>query len=113
MMAEPGGYAGKILRVDLTNERLTDEKMEEATLRKYIGGTALGVKILYDEVPGGVQWSDPGNRLILATGVLTGTGAPGSANFTVATKGPLTDFLSCSQANGFFGPRLKFGGDEA
>jgi len=113
MMAEPCGYAGKILRVDLTNERLTDEKMEEATLRKYIGGTALGVKILYDEVPGGVQWSDPGNRLILATGVLTGTGAPGSANFTVATKGPLTDFLSCSQANGFFGPRLKFAGYDA
>lgn len=112
-MARPGGYAGKVLRVDLSNERLADEQLDEATLRKCLGGTALGVKILYDEVPGGIEWSDPGNRLIFAPGVLTGTGAPGSANFTVATKGPLTNFLSCSQANGFFGPRLKFAGYDA
>jgi len=54
-MAKLGGYMGKILRVDLTNERLTDEKVDEATLRKFLGGTGLGTKIMYDEVP--ARWS--------------------------------------------------------
>ena len=45
------GYAGKILRVDLTNERLSEETLDEATLRKWVGGVGFGAKYLYDEVP--------------------------------------------------------------
>lgn len=45
------GYAGKFLRADLTLERLSDERFNEETLRKYIGGTGIGTKVLYDEVP--------------------------------------------------------------
>ena len=109
-MAELGGYAGKMLRVDLTKERITDEKVDPATLRKFLGGSGLGTKIMYDEVPGGIEWSDPGNRLIWATGPLTGTRAPGSGTYAVATKGPLTNLLTATHCNGYFGPRLKFAG---
>ena len=109
-MAKLGGYAGKILRVDLTNERITEEKLDEATLRRFVGGSGLGTKILYDEVPGGIEWSDPGNRLIWATGVLSGTRAPGCGTYAVVTKGPLTNLLTATHANGFFGARLKFAG---
>ncbi|MFC2018061.1 aldehyde ferredoxin oxidoreductase family protein [Chloroflexota bacterium] len=109
-MAKLGGYAGKILRVDLTNEHLTDELIDEATWRKYIGGTTLGTKVLYDEVPKGTEWSDPENRLIWMTGPFTGSGSPGSANYSVTTRGSLTGFLASAQANGWFGPRLKFAG---
>jgi len=112
-MTELGGYVGKILRVDLSDERISEEKLDEASLRKFIGGTGLGAKIMYDEVPAGVEWSDPGNRLIWAPGVLSGTKAPGSSTYTVATKGPLTNFFTASQANGFFGTRLKFAGYDA
>ena len=38
-----GGYTGKILRVDLTNEKISTEHPDRDTLRKYVGGTALGV----------------------------------------------------------------------
>ncbi|MFC1925515.1 aldehyde ferredoxin oxidoreductase family protein [Chloroflexota bacterium] len=109
-MAKLGGYVGKLLRVDLTNERLTDEYIDEATWRKYIGGTTMGTKILFDEVPPDTDWSDPENRLIWMTGPFTGSGSPGSANFSVVTKGSLTGFLASAQANGWFGPRLKFAG---
>jgi len=104
---------GKVLRVDLTKERLTEEKLDEATLRSFIGGSGLGAKILYDEVPKGVEWSDPENRLIWATGVLGGTRAPGSGTYAVVTKGPLTNLLAAAHANGFFGARLKFAGYDA
>lgn len=112
-MAELGGYMGKILRVDLTKERLTDEHLDEAMLRKYLGGTGLGARLMYNEVPAGVQWSDPANRIIWTAGVLSGTKAPGSGQYAVTTKGPLTNMFVASHCNGFFGARMKFAGYDA
>jgi len=42
---EMGGYVGKILRVDLTSERISEEILDIETLRKYVGGTALAPNI--------------------------------------------------------------------
>ena len=104
------GYAGKLLRVDLSNERVTEEKLDEETTRKYVGGTGFGAKYLFEEVPAGVDWSDDGNRMIMATGPVGGTRLSGSGTFSVVTKGPLTNGAVASQANGFFGAFLKFSG---
>ncbi len=104
------GYAGKLLRVDLTNEQITEEKLDEETARKYIGGTGIGAKYLYEEVPAGVEWSDEGNRLIIASGPLGGTTIGGSGTISVVTKGALTNGATSSQANGFFGAFLRFAG---
>lgn len=67
-MSDFGGYAGKFLRADLTREQITDIIFDEETLRKYIGGTGIGAKILYEEVSPKTDWNNPGNRLIFATG---------------------------------------------
>jgi aldehyde:ferredoxin oxidoreductase len=104
------GYAGKLLRVDLTNEQITDEWYDEETARNYIGGTGIGAKYLFKEVPAGVQWSDQDNRIIMATGPLGGTRIGGSGTFSVVTKGSLTNGAVASQANGFFGAFLRFSG---
>ena len=48
------GYAGKLLRVDLTNEKISEEDIDEITARKYVGGTGIAAKYLYEEVPAGV-----------------------------------------------------------
>jgi aldehyde:ferredoxin oxidoreductase len=104
------GYAGKLLRVDLSNEKITDENLDEETARKYVGGTGLGAKYLYEEVPAGVEWSDEDNRMIMATGPVGGTRMGGSGTFSVVTKGPLTNGAVATQANGFFGTFLKFSG---
>ena len=107
------GYAGKILRVDLTNERLTEEVLDEATLRSLFGGVGFGARYLYDEVPAGVAWDDPDNRLIVASGPLGGTRAGGSGTISFSTKGPLTNGATSTQANGFMGAFMKFAGYDA
>ena len=104
------GYGGKLLRIDLTNEQVTKEYLDEATLRKWVGGTGLGAKYLFEEVPAGVAWSDAENRLILTTGPLGGTSIGGSGTVAVVTKGALTNGAAASQANGFFGAYLRFSG---
>jgi len=107
------GYAGKLLRVDLTNEKITEETFDEETARKYFGGTGLGAKILFEEIPAEVQWAHPENRIILASGPLGGTRVMGSANFSVVTKGAMTEGPTATQANGYFGAFLKFAGFDA
>jgi aldehyde:ferredoxin oxidoreductase len=104
------GYAGKLLRVDLTSEQITEEELDEETARKYIGGTGIGARYLYEEVPAGVEWSDEGNRLIIASGPLGGTRVGGSGTVSVVTKGALTNGAVAAQANGFFGAFLRFCG---
>jgi aldehyde:ferredoxin oxidoreductase len=107
------GYAGKIIRVDLTKGSVTPEALDEATLRKYVGGAALGMKYIYDEVSPSIEWSAPENRLFIGTGPLTGTRVGGSGAITVVTKGALTNGMASTQANGLFGAYLKFAGFDA
>jgi len=106
----PGGYTGRILRVNLTDERITEESVDEPTLRKYIGGTGLAAKFLYEEVPPGVKWDHPDNRLIFSLGPLNGAPVAGSGTYSVVTKGILTDGATSTQASGNFGAYLKFSG---
>ena len=105
-----GGYMGKILRVDLSRERISEEVPDEATLRKYIGGTGLGVKYLYAEVPPVVAWNDPENRIMFMAGPFSGTRVGGSGIFSVVSKGPKTGLAGTTQANGYFAAFLKFSG---
>ncbi len=105
-----GGYTGRILRVDLTSRKFSEERPDEAVLRKFVGGTGIGIKYLYEEVPAGTDPFSPDNRLYWASGPLGATRIPGGGTFTVVTKGILTGGASCSQANGFFGAYLKLSG---
>ena len=107
------GCTGKILHVDLSSRRTSEENLDDATLQKFPGGTSLGAKILYEEIPPMTEWSDPENRLYMGSGPLGGTVLAGSANFTIMTKGPLTNGAGASQANGFFGAYLKLNGFDA
>ena len=104
------GCGGKYLRVDLSNGRTKFEQLDEKTHRNYVGGAAYGVKVLYDEVPPGTEWSDPDNRLIVASGPLGGTRVNGSGSVSVVTKGPLTNGAASSQANGFLGAYMRLNG---
>ena len=114
IVAGPAGrYEGRVLRVDLIRERVSDEKIEEATLKAYLGGTGLGARYLYDEVPPHVAWSDPENRLVLAAGPLNGTRMAGAGCFSVVTKGAMTEGATSSQANGYFGAYLRISGFDA
>ncbi len=105
-----GGYAGRILRVDLSSGEMSEDRPDAASLRKWVGGTGLGMKYLFDEVPPGVEWDSPENRLILCTGPLAGSVVRGSGIFSVVTKGPMTNGATSSQANGYLGAYMKMSG---
>ncbi len=109
----PGGYAGKILRVDLARGRSWSEPWSPEQMRSYLGGAGLGAKILWDEVPAPVTWDHPDNRLILATGPLAGLPVWGTGGLSVVTRGAMTNGATSTQANGFFGACLKYSGYDA
>ena len=98
------------MRIDLDTGKIDVEEIRNETARKYVGGTGLGAKYLYEEVPPGVEWSDPKNRMMWFTGPLAGTKVAGSGSFSVISKGPMTNMAGASQANGFFGAFLRFTG---
>ena len=80
----PFGWMGKILDVDLTTRKIgIRDTMTYA--RNYIGGRAVARRIAWEEVPPGIDAYDPKNRVIIATGPLTGTLAPTSGR-TVMTS---------------------------
>ncbi len=111
-MPTGNGYAGKILRVDLTNEKCTDEVLSDAELRKWVGGAGFGAKYLYDVKPE-TAWDSPDNRLIVASGPLGGTRMGGSGTISLSAKGPLTGGATSTQANGYMGAYMKFSGYDA
>jgi aldehyde:ferredoxin oxidoreductase len=104
------GYVGKFLRIDLTNETITEDSFDAETWRKWVGGSGIGAKILYDEVRPGIDWYAPENRIIIASGPLGGTSISGGGTYSLVTKGPLTNGAVTSQANGFFGAFLRRSG---
>jgi aldehyde:ferredoxin oxidoreductase len=105
-----GGYFQKILRIDLSENKITKEPIDLKLLRQFIGGTGLGMRLLYDETIPGLDPYDARNRIIIATGPLTGTLVPGSGTYSVLTRNTLTGLVAASQSNGFFGARLKQAG---
>ena len=68
-----GGYLRKMLRVDLSTGKITVELPKTRLLQQYIGGTGLGIRLLYDETVPGSDPYDVRNSIIIASGPLTGT----------------------------------------
>ncbi len=107
------GYRGKILRIDLSNKSYTAEKLAYDDALKFIGGRGLGTKIMFDEVDPTIDAFDPANKLIIATGPMTGTPTPAGGRYMVVTKSPLTGTIASSNSGGYWGAELKFAGYDA
>ena len=104
------GWTGKILRVDLTNGTSKTEPLNMEWADKYLGQRGLASKYLVEEVDPKADPLGPENKLIMATGPLTGTCASTGGRYSVITKGPLTGAIACSNSGGYFGAELKFAG---
>jgi len=107
------GYAGRILRVNLTEADLKYEPLPERLTEGFIGGAGFATSILYDEVAPEVPAFSPGNKVVFAIGPLTGTLIPGTSRYVVASKSPLTGLLGEADAGGFWPAELKFAGFDA
>lgn len=106
----PNGYAGRILRVNLSSKRVFTEKLNENLIKDFIGGRGINLKILYDEVPARVKPLDPDDRIIIGVGPLTGTFAPSAGRCQCTTKSAITGIFGDSNMGGHFGAELKFAG---
>jgi aldehyde:ferredoxin oxidoreductase len=105
-----GGYAGKILRVNLTDQTATLEPVSLNLAKQYLGGAGFAFKYLYDELKPRTPALSEANKLIFAVGPLNATGAPCSNRMAVASKSPLTNTIAAAFSGGHFPNELKRAG---
>ncbi len=103
-------WAGKILRVNLTAGTVKSEPLNMEWARAYLGSRGLATKYLVEEMDAKTDPLSVDNKIIWATGPLTGTMASTGGRYTVVTKGPLTGAIACSNSGGYWGAELKMAG---
>lgn len=103
-------WANKVLRVNLTEGTCNSEDLNQEWAQEYIGQRGLATRYMVEEVDPACDPLGPDNKLIFATGPLTGTMASTGGRYSVITKGPLTGAIACSNSGGFLGAELKAAG---
>ena len=103
------GYAGKILRVNLSNGDVWTEPTSKYA-RELLGSSGIAVKILYDELKAWVTPYDPANLLIFGAGSLVGTTAPGANKMNISTLGPEMGGWASGCSDSYLGGELKWAG---
>ncbi|MEK7777894.1 MAG: aldehyde ferredoxin oxidoreductase N-terminal domain-containing protein [Chloroflexota bacterium] len=111
-MAIQGGYAGQVLRVDLSRETIGKEPLpEEDVLRRYVGGTGLGLYYLLKEAPPNTEATDTESPLIFMLGPLTGTPAVNSSDWTIVCYNFCIPYSAgVGHGHGYWGAYLKHAG---
>jgi aldehyde:ferredoxin oxidoreductase len=105
-----GGYTGKILRINLTNQTTKEEALPLEIAKDFIGGAGFGIKYLFDEVKAGTDPLGPENKLIFASGPFSGTTIPCASRMAVAANSPLTNAVGVALTGGYFPVELKYAG---
>jgi aldehyde:ferredoxin oxidoreductase len=99
-----------VLRVNLADGTFKSEPLNMVWAMDYLGQRGLATKYLVEEVDPKVDPLSPDNKLIMATGPLTGTMASTGGRYSVITKSPLTNAVACSNSGGFIGAEIKQAG---
>jgi len=110
-MTNAFGYAGKMLRVDLSSGRTTSVLTADYA-DNFIGGRGIAARMYWDEVSPDLEPYDPENCLYFMTGPLAGIRGLAGQRWEIAGKsygiGP-KQFLHCNMG-GRWGARLKLAG---
>jgi len=109
----PGGYNGKLLRVNLSVNSIKIEELDARFLRRYIGGAGFISYYLWKELKPKTDPLGPDNKLILAAGPITGLTIPGASRNCVGAKSPLTGTIAKSESGCFWAAELKRAGFDA
>ncbi len=104
------GWHKKLLRVNLSAGTCVSEPLNLEWAQAYLGQRGLATKYLMEEIDPAIDALSPDNKLIIATGPLTGTMAATGGRWSVVTKGALTGAIACSNSGGQFGGELKQAG---
>ena len=103
-------WANKVLRVNLNEGTCSSEPLNMEWAKEYIGQRGLATRYMVEEVDPACDPLGSDNKLIFATGPLTGTMASTGGRYSVITKGPLTGAIACSNSGGYLGAELKSAG---
>ena len=104
------GYAGKILRVNLTTGEIHKEPYPEDVARDLLGGRGMGIYTLWNEVPAGADPLGPENKLIASSGILSGLLVPGAGKMDWTCKSPQTGGYASSSVGGHLTSEMKYAG---
>jgi len=104
------GYAGKILRIDLSNRKASTEDLYMPTARQFLGGRGFNMKTLYDELKPGMDPKSEDNKYLIGTGMFGGTLCPFGTRINVSGKSPQTGIIGDSNAGTHFAADLKYAG---
>ena len=110
MSTKYGGYMGKVLKIDLTVQEVSEYPFSDRERELFIGGKTMAAKILGDHLKGTEKAFSKENLLVITTGPLTGSGAPSSSRFNISTLSPQTGYITSSNCGGNFGYYLKKAG---
>jgi aldehyde:ferredoxin oxidoreductase len=105
------GYAGSILRINLTDESVTKTPTSEYA-RDLLAGRAINAKLMFEESEAGVSAFDPGNPVIIGAGLLVGSGVLGAVRHEITTRSPeqVPEGFGNVGSGGTFGPEMKYAG---
>lgn len=110
------GYAGKVMKIDLTTKKVSEYPFSDKERELYLGGKIMAAKIVYDylkDKPGKMDPFSPENIIVITTGPLNACGAPCSSRFNTSTISPLTGYYTSSNCGGNFGMGMKRAGYDA
>ncbi len=112
-MADICGYNGRILRVNLSQGAISVDEPGEDFYRRYIGGRGFIAYFLLKELAAGEDALGSGNKLVFATGAVTGAPIAGSGKNSIGAKSPLTNGYGDAEVGGFWGAEFKHAGYDA
>jgi len=104
------GYGGKLLRINLSTDKIESKDLPDKLVKEYIGGRGFTARILYDELKPGIDPLGPDNKVVVASGPLAGLFVPGAGKLTFAAKSPATNSYGDSNVGGMLAAEIKFAG---
>jgi aldehyde:ferredoxin oxidoreductase len=104
------GFAGKILRINLTTSKISTEDVTDELVERYLGGAGFVSYYLYNELKPDTDPLGPDNKLFFCIGPFTGTLWPQGSRYVVAAMSPLGAGWGEAHSAGHWGPELKLAG---
>jgi aldehyde:ferredoxin oxidoreductase len=104
------GFIGKLLKVNLTTNKIDEENLDESIAKDFLGGAGYACRYLYDKMNKDTDPLSPDNILMIMTGLFCGSNVPTSGRFSICSKSPYTGIWGEATCGGFFGPELRKAG---
>lgn len=104
------GFAGKLLKIDLSSKSISIEALNPQYSKDFLGGAGYACRYLFDYIDKDTDPLSADNILMIMNGPLSFTSAPSSARMVICSKSPYTGLWGEGNAGGFFGPEMKRAG---